>query len=105
MPQHCFECEKGRLVEIIQDYTDVGPDGAAVVVPGVKMLRCTDCGEELIPAESNRYISRYVAEANEQLTKAQFDAKFADAAQTVLDLINKNSEENGDFSRQPKLKR
>ena len=71
MPEHCFECEKGRLVEIIQDYTDVGPDVAAVVVPGVKMLRCTDCSEELIPAESNRYISRYVAEANEQLTKAQ----------------------------------
>jgi putative zinc finger/helix-turn-helix YgiT family protein len=71
MPEHCFECEKGRLVEIIQDYTDVGPDGASVVVPGVKMFRCTDCDEELIPAESERYISRYVAEANEQLTKAE----------------------------------
>jgi YgiT-type zinc finger domain-containing protein len=71
MPENCFECEKGRLVEITQDYTDVGPDGSAVVVPGVKMLRCTDCGEELIPAESERYISRYVAEANEQLTKAE----------------------------------
>jgi putative zinc finger/helix-turn-helix YgiT family protein len=74
MPENCFECEKGRLVEIVQDYTDVGPDGASVVVPGVKMLRCTDCGEELIPAESSRYISRYVAEANEQLTKAELYA-------------------------------
>ena len=74
MPEHCFECEKGRLVEVVQNYTDVGPDGASVVVPGVKMLRCTECGEELIPAESNRYISRYVAEANEQLTKAELFA-------------------------------
>ncbi len=74
MPENCFECEKGRLVEIVQDYTDVCPDGASVVVPGVRMLRCTDCGEELIPAESNRYISRYVAEANEQLTKAELFA-------------------------------
>lgn len=74
MPEHCFECEKGRLVEVVQDYTDVGPDGVSVVVPGVKMLRCTDCGEELIPAESNRYISRYVAESNEQLTKGQLYA-------------------------------
>jgi len=71
MPENCLDCENGRLVEILQDYTDVGPDGAGVVVPNVKMLRCTNCGEELIPAESDRYISRYVAEANEQLTKAQ----------------------------------
>lgn len=74
IPKNCFDCEEGQLVEIIQDYTDVGPDGASVVVPGVKMFRCTHCGEELIPAESNRYISRYVAEANEQLTKAELFA-------------------------------
>jgi putative zinc finger/helix-turn-helix YgiT family protein len=74
IPKNCFECEEGQLVEIVQDYTDVGPDGASVVVPGVKMFRCTHCGEELIPAESNRYISRYVAEANEQITKAELFA-------------------------------
>jgi putative zinc finger/helix-turn-helix YgiT family protein len=74
IPKNCFECEEGQLVEIVQDYTDVGPDGASVVVPGVKMFRCTQCGEELIPAESNRYISRYVAEANEQLTKVELYA-------------------------------
>ena len=74
MPQNCFECEKGQLVEIIQDYVDSGPDGASVVVPNVKMFRCTDCGEELIPAESSRYISSYVAEKNEQLTKAELFA-------------------------------
>lgn len=74
MPQNCFDCEKGHLFEIIQDYVDSGPDGASVVVPNVKMLRCTDCGEELIPAESSRYISSYVAEKNEQLTKAELYA-------------------------------
>jgi putative zinc finger/helix-turn-helix YgiT family protein len=74
IPKTCFECEEGQLVEIVQDYTDVGPDGASVVVPGVKMFRCTHCGEELIPAESDRCISRYVAEANEQLTKAELYA-------------------------------
>lgn len=74
LPETCFECEQGQLVEIIQDYIDSGPDGVGVVVPNVKMLRCTHCGEELIPAESDRYISRYVAEANEQLTKAELYA-------------------------------
>lgn len=74
LPETCFECEQGQLVEIIQDYIDSGPDGVGVVVPNVKMLRCTHCGEELIPAESERYISRYVAEANEQLTKAELYA-------------------------------
>ena len=84
-PEKCFECDQGHYEEIIQDYTDVGPDGASVVVPGVKLLRCTHCGEELIPAESDRYISRFVAEANEQLTKAELFAMLEASGLTQKD--------------------
>ena len=71
IPEHCFECGSGRYEVVETDYQDTGSDGTTVVVPKVKILRCTACGEELIPAESDRYISRFVAEANDQLTKAQ----------------------------------
>lgn len=69
-PESCFECDQGRYEVVVQSYSCRGQDGNVVVVPDVTFLRCNHCGEELIPAESDRYISRYVAEANEQLTKA-----------------------------------
>ena len=59
-PDHCFECDQGHYEEITRDYTDMGPAGVSVVVPGVKLLRCTHCGDELIPAGSDRYISSFV---------------------------------------------
>lgn len=69
-PEACFECDQGRYEIVVQPYSYRGQDGNVVIVPDVTFLRCSHCGEELIPAESDRYISRYVAEANEQLTKA-----------------------------------
>jgi DNA-binding transcriptional regulator YiaG len=73
-PETCFECDQGRYEFVVQPYSCRGQDGNVVIVPDVTFLRCTHCGEELIPAESDRYISRYVAEANEQLTKAELYA-------------------------------
>jgi len=75
-PETCFECDQGHYEVVVQPYSSRGQDGNVVLVPDVTFLRCTHCGEELIPAESDRYISRYVAEANEQLTKAQLYAMF-----------------------------
>lgn len=85
IPNQCFECDQGHYEEITRDYTDVGPDGASVVIPGVKLLRCTYCGEELIPAESDRYISRFVAEATEQLTRAELFAMLEASGLTQKD--------------------
>jgi DNA-binding transcriptional regulator YiaG len=74
IPEICLECDEGRYEVVVKPYECRGQDGNVVVVPDVKFLRCTHCGEELIPAESDRCISRYVAEANEQLTKAELYA-------------------------------
>jgi DNA-binding transcriptional regulator YiaG len=71
IPETCLECDEGRYEIVVKPYECRGQDGNVVLVPDVKFLRCTHCGEELIPAESDRCISHYVAEANEQLTKAQ----------------------------------
>lgn len=73
-PKTCFECDQGHYEMVVQPYSCGGQDGNVVVVPDVTFFRCTHCGEELIPAESCRYISRYSAEANEQLTKAELHA-------------------------------
>lgn len=74
IPETCLECDEGRYQIVVKPYESRGQDGNVVVVPNVKFLRCTHCGEELIPAESARDISRYVAEATEQLTKAELYA-------------------------------
>ncbi len=73
-PETCLDCDQGCYEVVVEPYSCCGPDGNVVVVPDVKITRCTHCGEELIPAASCRYISRYVAEANEQLTKEELHA-------------------------------
>jgi YgiT-type zinc finger domain-containing protein len=73
-PETCFECNEGQYEIVVEPYESRGQDGNIVVVPDVTFYRCTACGEELIPAKSARYISSYVAEVNEQLTKAELYA-------------------------------
>jgi DNA-binding transcriptional regulator YiaG len=74
IPESCFECDEGRYKVVSHAYEQRGIDGVIVVVPDVQFLRCSNCGDEIIPAESDRYISRFVAEANEQLSKAELFA-------------------------------
>jgi DNA-binding transcriptional regulator YiaG len=74
IPESCLECNEGRYEIVVKPYQSRGQDGNVVIVPDVKFLRCNHCAEELIPAESTRYISSYVAEVNEQLTKAELYA-------------------------------
>lgn len=71
IPETCFECEHGHYEVLVKPYEDRGPDGSIVIVPDVKFLCCNHCGDEIIPVDSDRYISRFVAEASEQLTKAE----------------------------------
>lgn len=85
IPETCFECEDGHYDVIIKPYEDRGPDGAIVTVPDVKVLCCSLCDDEIIPAESDRYISRFVAEANEQLTKAELFAMLEASGRTQKD--------------------
>ena len=74
IPENCLECDEGCYQIVAKPYESRGQDGNVVAVPNVKFLVCTDCGEELIPAESVRYISRFVAEANDQITKEELYA-------------------------------
>lgn len=71
IPETCLECDDGRYQVVEKSYESRGQDANLIVVPKIKFLICADCGEELIPAESARQISRFVAEANEQITKEE----------------------------------
>lgn len=73
-PATCFECDQGPYEIIVKPYESCGQDGNIVLVPEVTFLRCAHCGDELLPAESDRYIARYVTAAGEQLTKSQLFA-------------------------------
>lgn len=85
IPETCFECDEGRYEVVTREYEHRGTDGAVVVVPGVKILRCNRCGDEVIPAESDRQISRFVAEATEQLGKAELFAMLEASGLTQKD--------------------
>lgn len=70
-PKYCIDCDEGTYELITVDYSDRDASGPEVVVPNVEILRCSHCGQELIPAETSKKISRAVAEADEQLTPEQ----------------------------------
>lgn len=59
IPEHCIDCYHGRYEVKVKDYSHPLPDGTTVMVPRVVFLRCAECGEELIPIESEHYIFSY----------------------------------------------
>jgi putative zinc finger/helix-turn-helix YgiT family protein len=75
-PYPCDECDSGTVEAVTEDYAIRTPDGNTIVVPGVEMHRCNQCGETLIPAASSRYISEYEARETEQLTREELHAIF-----------------------------
>jgi len=81
-PYPCDECDSGTVETVTEDYTIHSPDGNTIVVPGVEMHRCNQCGETLIPAASSRYISEFQARETEQLSPEALHAIFVRADMT-----------------------
>ncbi len=75
-PYPCDECDSGTVETVTEDYTIHSQDGNTIVVPGVEMHRCNQCGETLIPAASSRYISEFQARETEQLTSEELHTIF-----------------------------
>lgn len=53
---HCFSCYHGRYELVTRDEEYPMTDGSRRVIPRVNYLRCIECAEEVLTAESNRYI-------------------------------------------------
>ncbi len=59
-PDTCFECSKGRYVEIIENCRLPLPNGESVIVPELLILRCDKCGAECFPPASSRKIDNFL---------------------------------------------
>jgi putative zinc finger/helix-turn-helix YgiT family protein len=63
----------GHYEEIVTEYRATLADGVELEIPGVKLLRCQNCGDELIPAETQDQIDRAIAEKTEQLSQQELE--------------------------------
>jgi YgiT-type zinc finger domain-containing protein len=64
----CFDCEKGHYEIATINFLANLPNGESLTVPKVQILRCPECGDEVIPYESNQYIESFISEQTEQLS-------------------------------------
>ena len=75
-PAPCIECDEGTLTSVTEDYEILTVDGNRIIVPQVDFVRCDQCGETLIPAASSRRISKFQAQASEQLSQKELHQIF-----------------------------
>jgi hypothetical protein len=53
---HCFSCYHGRYELVTRDEEYPMTDGSRRMIPRVNYLRCIECAEEVLTAESSRYL-------------------------------------------------
>jgi YgiT-type zinc finger domain-containing protein len=64
----CSVCASGHYAEAFVPYQTTTSDGLEVTIPQVRVLRCSQCGDELLPPDAQKHIDEALAEATEQLT-------------------------------------
>jgi DNA-binding transcriptional regulator YiaG len=69
----CCSCESGNYEEVFDRYEAVAADDVKVVIPRVKLLRCPNCGDELLPPETQKQIDAAIVEQTEQLTARELE--------------------------------
>jgi len=69
----CAACENGHYDEVYARYEATAADDVQIVLPRVRLLRCPDCGDELIPPDTQAQVDRAVAEQTEQLTQRELE--------------------------------
>ena len=57
----CSECGAEDFERIKRDQAFPRPDGSFFIVRDLPVLKCKECGEILIPAESSREIDRILS--------------------------------------------
>jgi len=53
---HCFSCYHGRYELVTRDEEYPMTDGSRRMIPRVNYLRCIECAEEVLTAESSDYL-------------------------------------------------
>ena len=70
----CCSCEHGHYTEVYDRYETVAADDVKIAIPRVKLLRCSNCGDELLPPETQKQIDTAIAEQTEQLSPRELEA-------------------------------
>lgn len=63
----CTACEDGFYKEVFEPYKTKAADDVEIFISKVKILRCSKCGDELLPPETQEQIDRAIAEQTEVL--------------------------------------
>lgn len=69
----CPACGVGHYEEVLVPYKTTLADDVQLEIPKIKVLRCQNCGDELIPAETQKQIDRAIAEKTEQLSQHELE--------------------------------
>ncbi len=69
----CGSCKQGHYEEVLDSYEATAADDVKIIIPRVKLLRCPNCGDELLPPETQGQIDEAVAEQTEQLSPRELE--------------------------------
>lgn len=70
----CFECDKGTLQPVLQDYFTTHPRLGNLTIPAVPMLRCDCCGDTVSGEEGNTYIDAFLDKALNVISPKEIQA-------------------------------
>lgn len=70
----CFECDEGMLQPVLEDYATHHPKLGDIVIPDVPVLRCDQCGDEVIGQEGNARIDAWFDGALEVISPEEIRA-------------------------------
>lgn len=69
----CCECGQGHYEEVFDRYETVAADDVKVLLPRVKLLRCSKCADELLPPETQKQVDAAIAEQTDQLSPRELE--------------------------------
>jgi putative zinc finger/helix-turn-helix YgiT family protein len=67
----CFDCDSGHYLPETTEYVLATQDGGKITIPDLTVLRCSNCGREMIPSDSLKRISAALSAEPDQFTRKQ----------------------------------
>ena len=69
----CCECAQGHYEEVFDHYETLAADDVKIFLPRVKLLRCSKCGDELLPPETQKQVDAAISEQTDQLSPRELE--------------------------------
>jgi putative zinc finger/helix-turn-helix YgiT family protein len=70
----CCSCGRAHYEEVVDRYETVAADDVKIFLPRVKLLRCPECGDELLPPETQQQVDKAIAAQTDQLSPRELEA-------------------------------